>query len=401
MPTPPRPGSAPAAGARPPRRLLAAARWSCRSPSTRGWLPGGEANPVLDVLVLLSLVGGPALPRGERDRAAPAAVVHATGHPAARDPYFLYAASNLGSMLALLGYPSSSSRACSQDAGWLTQTGCGRLGYLDAGRSHGACARRSSAERRAAVPDPGDAPARRPSDAAPAEARRRGRRLHWVAARLRAVEPAARRHHLHHHRPRRHPAALGAAARDLPADASSSRSAAGRGAPARGGGARAAPRPARVVPHGLGPARAHLGDACSGTLVCSSSSALACHGELALGPALAAAPHRVLPLHLGGRRARRALQRPGRAARLQLADRVSAAHGAGAVCSWRAPSSPGRRRAPRRAARCSRSAAAVLLALVLYSEWPHPARRPRRSSPACSTSARAASRRGSTRRAAR
>jgi hypothetical protein len=28
-----------------------------------------------------------------------------TGHPAARDPYFLYAASNLGSMLALLAYP--------------------------------------------------------------------------------------------------------------------------------------------------------------------------------------------------------------------------------------------------------------------------------------------------------
>src|SRR5439155_16205238 len=28
-----------------------------------------------------------------------------TGHPAARDPYFLYAASNLGSMLALFGYP--------------------------------------------------------------------------------------------------------------------------------------------------------------------------------------------------------------------------------------------------------------------------------------------------------
>ena len=29
----------------------------------------------------------------------------ATDHPAARDPYFLYAASNLGSMLALLAYP--------------------------------------------------------------------------------------------------------------------------------------------------------------------------------------------------------------------------------------------------------------------------------------------------------
>src|SRR6185503_21373082 len=28
-----------------------------------------------------------------------------SGHPNARDPYFLYAASNLGSLLALLGYP--------------------------------------------------------------------------------------------------------------------------------------------------------------------------------------------------------------------------------------------------------------------------------------------------------
>src|SRR5205085_1873676 len=28
-----------------------------------------------------------------------------TGHPTGRDPYFLYAASNLGSLVALLGYP--------------------------------------------------------------------------------------------------------------------------------------------------------------------------------------------------------------------------------------------------------------------------------------------------------
>ncbi len=28
-----------------------------------------------------------------------------TGHPNARDPYFMYAASNLGSLIALLGYP--------------------------------------------------------------------------------------------------------------------------------------------------------------------------------------------------------------------------------------------------------------------------------------------------------
>jgi hypothetical protein len=29
-----------------------------------------------------------------------------TGHHSAKDPYFLYAASNLGSMLALLAYPT-------------------------------------------------------------------------------------------------------------------------------------------------------------------------------------------------------------------------------------------------------------------------------------------------------
>ena len=28
-----------------------------------------------------------------------------TGHPSAKDPYFLYAASNFGSLLALIGYP--------------------------------------------------------------------------------------------------------------------------------------------------------------------------------------------------------------------------------------------------------------------------------------------------------
>ena len=28
-----------------------------------------------------------------------------SGHPDARDPYFMYAASNLGSLIALLGYP--------------------------------------------------------------------------------------------------------------------------------------------------------------------------------------------------------------------------------------------------------------------------------------------------------
>ena len=53
-----------------------------------------------------------------------------TGHPAARDPYFLYAASNLGSMLALLGYPTLvEPRLPLQGPGWLTQTTLWSVGY--------------------------------------------------------------------------------------------------------------------------------------------------------------------------------------------------------------------------------------------------------------------------------
>src|SRR5688572_18780104 len=93
-------------------------------------LRGGEANPVLDVLTLLSVSVGP-----------PFLVVSATapllqqwfsrtGHPAARDPYFLYAASNLGSMLALLGYPTLvEPRLPLQGPSWLTQTALWSVGY--------------------------------------------------------------------------------------------------------------------------------------------------------------------------------------------------------------------------------------------------------------------------------
>jgi hypothetical protein len=72
----------------------------------RTWLPPpAESNPVGWLLTLLLLTAGlpffvvatsaPLLQRWFSD----------TGHPAGKDPYFLYAASNLGSMLALLGYP--------------------------------------------------------------------------------------------------------------------------------------------------------------------------------------------------------------------------------------------------------------------------------------------------------
>ena len=94
------------------------------------WLRGGEANPVLDVLTLLSVSVG--LPFLVVSATAPLLQqwFTRTGHPAARDPYFLYAASNLGSMLALLGYPTLvEPRLPLQGPGWLTQTTLWSTGY--------------------------------------------------------------------------------------------------------------------------------------------------------------------------------------------------------------------------------------------------------------------------------
>jgi hypothetical protein len=74
-------------------------------PKSEAWLPTGEGSPALwTLMVLLATAGGPFI------------VLSASGpllqrwfsrtdHRQARDPYFLYAASNAGSMLALLGYP--------------------------------------------------------------------------------------------------------------------------------------------------------------------------------------------------------------------------------------------------------------------------------------------------------
>ncbi len=66
---------------------------------------GGEASPVLNVLLVLLLSVG--LPFFVVSTSAPLLQkwFSSTNHPAAHDPYFLYGASNFGSMLALLGYP--------------------------------------------------------------------------------------------------------------------------------------------------------------------------------------------------------------------------------------------------------------------------------------------------------
>lgn len=71
------------------------------------WLPpGGEANPIPWLLAVLGLVAG--VPFFVVSTSAPLLQkwFAGTDHPAAKDPYFLYGASNLGSMLALLAYPT-------------------------------------------------------------------------------------------------------------------------------------------------------------------------------------------------------------------------------------------------------------------------------------------------------
>ena len=69
------------------------------------WEPPTDSDPVFSVLGLLTLMVG--VPFFVVATSAPLLQkwFTATGHPTAKDPYFLYGASNLGSMLALLAYP--------------------------------------------------------------------------------------------------------------------------------------------------------------------------------------------------------------------------------------------------------------------------------------------------------
>src|SRR5262249_46277929 len=67
--------------------------------------PTGESSPILSVLALLTVAIG--IPFFVISTSAPLLQkwFAFTGHPAARDPYFLYSASNAGSLISLLGYP--------------------------------------------------------------------------------------------------------------------------------------------------------------------------------------------------------------------------------------------------------------------------------------------------------
>jgi len=70
-----------------------------------GWIPPAGANPTPWLLAVMTVAIG--LPFFAVSATSPLIQrwFTATGHARAADPYFLYVASNLGSMLALLGYP--------------------------------------------------------------------------------------------------------------------------------------------------------------------------------------------------------------------------------------------------------------------------------------------------------
>ena len=67
--------------------------------------PSQYIGPIVSVLALLTVAVG--VPFFVASTSAPLLQkwFAFTGHPAARDPYFLYAASNAGSLISLLGYP--------------------------------------------------------------------------------------------------------------------------------------------------------------------------------------------------------------------------------------------------------------------------------------------------------
>jgi hypothetical protein len=84
------------------------------------WVPPSQLNPVVCLLGYLAAAAG--LPFFVVCTTAPLLQkwFAGTGHPRARDPYFLYAASNLGSFVGLLGYPAVIEPALGlKQQGWL------------------------------------------------------------------------------------------------------------------------------------------------------------------------------------------------------------------------------------------------------------------------------------------
>lgn len=99
-----------------------------------GWSPPVEENPIPWLLALLLVSVG--LPFFVISASAPMLQkwFASTGHPAAKDPYFLYRASNLGSMLGLLAYPALLEPTLQlAEQSWLWSWGYGLLILLTLG----------------------------------------------------------------------------------------------------------------------------------------------------------------------------------------------------------------------------------------------------------------------------
>jgi predicted methyltransferase len=134
-----------------------------------GWSPPAEGSPVPWLLAMLVVSVG--LPFFVVSATAPLlqSWLAATDHPDAGDPYFLYRASNVGSVVGLLAYPALVERELAlEEQSWLWSAGYGLFGLLLI-----ACAVALWRSRR-----PVSAAA---VASAPAEPLTRSRSLRWVA----------------------------------------------------------------------------------------------------------------------------------------------------------------------------------------------------------------------------
>ncbi len=138
-----------------------------------GWLPPTETNP-LPWLILL-LLFGVGLPFFAVATSSPVLQrwFSVTAHPSAHDPYFLYAASNLGSVLALLSYPFLLEPNLSLE----NQSRLWSWGYALAFALTATCALITL--RRTGNPVPATAPMAEPESPEPPPAW--SRRAHWLA----------------------------------------------------------------------------------------------------------------------------------------------------------------------------------------------------------------------------
>ena len=174
------------------------------------WTPPTEGTPVLWLIALLAWCRSACRSSWwRRPRRCCSNGSRRAATPAGRDPYFLYGASNLGSMLALLGYPllleplltldrqrrGLGARLCRAERRWSRHRGLAVLAAAQAGDGH-----------------------RQMPRAATADAPGWGQRLHWLALAFAPSSLLLAVTALHHDRPRRGAAALGRAARPLSVD---------------------------------------------------------------------------------------------------------------------------------------------------------------------------------------